>query len=116
MLPGILQNAGRIHDNVAEILKHNGGTFEVKGPWGFTNLNLFLTCDPANINHILCRNFKNYPKGPHFQRIFDVLGETKHLETKHARRNIKKCYSKLSLRVKSIKELVSNCEGKEVYL
>ncbi|CAH9083670.1 unnamed protein product [Cuscuta europaea] len=75
MLPGLLQNASHIHDYVTEILKLNGGTFELKGPWGFPNLNMLFTCDPANINHILCKNFKNYPKGPHFQKIFEILGD-----------------------------------------
>ncbi|CAH9138790.1 unnamed protein product [Cuscuta epithymum] len=75
MLPGLLQNASRIHDYATEILQLNGGTFELKGPWGFANLNMLLTCDPANINHILCKNFRNYPKGPHFQKIFEILGD-----------------------------------------
>ncbi|XP_019183428.1 PREDICTED: alkane hydroxylase MAH1-like [Ipomoea nil] len=74
MSPGFLQNAGRIHEYVTEILRQSGGTFEFKGPW-FANMDMLITCDPANVNHILCRNFENYPKGPRFQKIFHVVGE-----------------------------------------
>ncbi|VFQ58680.1 unnamed protein product [Cuscuta campestris] len=74
MLPAIVQNADRIHDYLTDLLVHNGGTFKLRGPW-FANMHMLITCDPANVNHILCKNFKNYPKGPHFQRIFEVLGE-----------------------------------------
>ncbi|XP_019183084.1 PREDICTED: alkane hydroxylase MAH1-like [Ipomoea nil] len=74
MLPALLQNAGRIHDYATEVLRQSGGTFEVKGPW-FANMDMLITCDPANVNHILCRNFQNYPKGSRFRKIFYVLGD-----------------------------------------
>nr|GLL19550.1 alkane hydroxylase MAH1-like [Ipomoea trifida] len=74
MSPAILQNAGRIHEYITEILRESGGTFEIKGPW-FANMDMLITCDPANVNHILCRNFQNYPKGPGFRKIFHVLGD-----------------------------------------
>ncbi|VFQ58678.1 unnamed protein product [Cuscuta campestris] len=74
MMPALLRNIDHIHDYVTDLLVHNGGTFEFRGPW-VANMHMLVTCDPANINHILCKNFKNYPKGPHFQRIFDILGE-----------------------------------------
>ncbi|VFQ91756.1 unnamed protein product [Cuscuta campestris] len=74
MMPALFQNVDRVHDYVTDLLVHNGGTFEFRGPW-VVNMHMLVTCDPANINHILCKNFKNYPKGPHFQRIFDILGD-----------------------------------------
>ncbi|XP_019183083.1 PREDICTED: alkane hydroxylase MAH1-like [Ipomoea nil] len=74
MLPALLQNAGRIHEYVTELLRESGGTFEIKGPW-FANRDMLVTGDPANVNHILCRNFQNYPKGPRFRKIFHVLGD-----------------------------------------
>ncbi|XP_019183533.1 PREDICTED: alkane hydroxylase MAH1-like isoform X2 [Ipomoea nil] len=74
MLPGLLYNAHRLHQFVTDILKESGGTFEFKGPV-LGNLDMLITCDPANIHHILSRNFSNYPKGPQFRQIFDVLGD-----------------------------------------
>ncbi|XP_031116888.1 alkane hydroxylase MAH1-like [Ipomoea triloba] len=74
MLPALLQNAGRIHEYVTEILRESGGTIEIKGPW-FANMDMLVTCDPANVDHILSRNFENYPKGPHFRKIFHVVGD-----------------------------------------
>ncbi|KAL3614878.1 hypothetical protein CASFOL_040539 [Castilleja foliolosa] len=35
---------------------------------------MIFTSDPANINHIFNKRFSNYPKGPDFQKIFEVLG------------------------------------------
>ncbi|XP_019183087.1 PREDICTED: alkane hydroxylase MAH1-like [Ipomoea nil] len=74
MLPGLLQNSRRIHDYQTEVLRQCGGTFEFKGPW-FANIDMLITGDPDNVNHILCRNFRNYPKGPDYRNIFDVLGD-----------------------------------------
>lgn len=74
MLPGILQNFHRIHSYATEILAEYGGTFELKGPC-FCNLDMLVTCDPANIHHIFSRNFPNYPKGPEFNKIFEILGD-----------------------------------------
>lgn len=74
MLPAILQNAHRLHEYGTGILKESGGTFEFKGPW-FANMDMVLTCDPANIHYILSKNFLNYPKGPEFRKIFDILGD-----------------------------------------
>ncbi|KAK3042625.1 hypothetical protein RJ639_000877 [Escallonia herrerae] len=33
------------------------------------------TGDPANVHYILSKNFSNYPKGPEFNKIFDILGD-----------------------------------------
>ncbi|KAL0443154.1 UNVERIFIED_CONTAM: Alkane hydroxylase MAH1 [Sesamum latifolium] len=74
MLPALVQNFNRVHDFATELLIECGGTFESKGPW-FSNTDMLVTCDPANIHHIFSRNFSNYPKGPEFRKIFDVLGD-----------------------------------------
>ncbi|XP_019183066.1 PREDICTED: alkane hydroxylase MAH1-like [Ipomoea nil] len=74
MLPAIQQNASRIHDYITEGLGQCGGTFLFKGPW-FANMDMLITCDPANVNHILSKNFENYPKGSRFRKIFYVLGD-----------------------------------------
>lgn len=74
MSPEILLNRNRIHDYVTDILKVSDGTFHLKGPW-FSNMSLFLTCDPTNAHYMLSKNFTNYPKGPDYSIIFDVLGD-----------------------------------------
>ncbi|KAK2972008.1 hypothetical protein RJ640_005028 [Escallonia rubra] len=74
MIPALFRNAHRVHDFATDILKVSGGTFMLKGPW-FANMDMLVTADPANIHHILSKNFSNYPKGPEFRKIFDILGD-----------------------------------------
>ncbi|MFS7922312.1 putative cytochrome P450 superfamily [Helianthus anomalus] len=74
MTPDLLLNIHRVHYLVINILTLSDGTFMLKGPW-FANIDMLLTSDPANMNHMLSKNFHNYPKGPEFRNIFDVLGD-----------------------------------------
>jgi cytochrome P450 len=74
MLPSLLANAHRIHDWLAEILLSVNGNFYIRGPW-LSGMAFFVTCDPANVHHILTQNFQNYPKGDEFSEIFEVLGD-----------------------------------------
>ncbi|KAL3821129.1 hypothetical protein ACJIZ3_007034 [Penstemon smallii] len=74
MLPALLKNSHRIHDYATEFLSECGGTFEFKGPW-FCNMDMLVTSDPANIHHIFSKKFSNYPKGPEFKKIFEILGD-----------------------------------------
>ncbi|KAJ9535416.1 hypothetical protein OSB04_un001467 [Centaurea solstitialis] len=73
-IPGVLVNIHRVHDLITGGLKRDGGTSMVKVPW-FGHWNILITADPANINHILSKNFANYPKGDKFSKIFDFLGD-----------------------------------------
>ncbi|KAL2528182.1 Cytochrome [Forsythia ovata] len=75
MLPTLLLSVGRIHDNCTDILRATKrGTFRFKGPW-FVNMEILATVDPANVHHIMSANFQNFPKGPKFREMFDVLGD-----------------------------------------
>ncbi|KAG7588415.1 Cytochrome P450 [Arabidopsis suecica] len=74
MLPGMLPQIPRIYDWTVEVLEASNLTFYFKGPW-LSGTDMLFTADPRNINHILSSNFGNYPKGPEFKKIFDVLGE-----------------------------------------
>ncbi|XP_059645159.1 alkane hydroxylase MAH1-like [Cornus florida] len=74
MLPGILLQIHRIHEWCAEILDPSKATFYFKGPW-FANMDMVGTVDPANVHYIMSANFSNFPKGPEFMKIFDVLGD-----------------------------------------
>ncbi|XP_058096319.1 noroxomaritidine synthase 2-like [Magnolia sinica] len=74
MLPSLLLNMHRLHDWCTEVLGATGRTFVFKGPW-FGCMDMLITCDPANINHILTTNFANFPKGSDYVEIFDVHGD-----------------------------------------
>ncbi|KAH7691010.1 Cytochrome P450 E-class group I protein [Dioscorea alata] len=74
MLPGLLTNVHQFHDWITNLLRASCCTFMFKGPW-FSSMDMLITCDPANINHIFNTNFKNYPKGEEFSEIFDFLGD-----------------------------------------
>lgn len=74
MLPELLRNSHRIHDYATDVLVQSGGAFQWKGPW-FCNMGFFLTSDPATIHHIFSKNFSNYPKGPEFNKIFEIFGD-----------------------------------------
>ncbi|CAH8313161.1 unnamed protein product [Eruca vesicaria subsp. sativa] len=74
MLPGMLGHIPRIFEWTVEVLEATNLTFSFKGPW-LSGTNMLLTADPRNIHHILSLNFGNYPKGPEFKKIFDVLGD-----------------------------------------
>ncbi|XP_019183016.1 PREDICTED: alkane hydroxylase MAH1-like [Ipomoea nil] len=74
MLPSLFLHVRKIHDRCAAVLSLHGGTFLLKGPW-FTNLDILITVDPANVHYIMSGNFENFPKGKEFKKIFDVLGD-----------------------------------------
>ncbi|KAK8712324.1 hypothetical protein V6N13_147564 [Hibiscus sabdariffa] len=74
MMPGLLLNVHRIHDWCTEILETRHCSFLFKGPW-FSNMNMLVTCDPADVHHIMSSNFVNFPKGPEFKQMFDILGD-----------------------------------------
>ncbi|XP_027076655.1 alkane hydroxylase MAH1-like [Coffea arabica] len=74
MLPNLILYANWLHDNCTKVARLAGGTFLFKGPW-FFNMDTLLTVDPANIHHIMSGNFPNFPKGPKFKEMFDVLGD-----------------------------------------
>ncbi|KAJ0988052.1 hypothetical protein J5N97_006408 [Dioscorea zingiberensis] len=74
MTPYLLLHGGNLYDWLTNILRESHCTFIFKGPWG-SSMDLLLTCDPANINHVFNSNFTNYHKGNHFSKIFDILGD-----------------------------------------
>ncbi|XP_074264357.1 alkane hydroxylase MAH1-like [Silene latifolia] len=74
MLPALFLNLHNIHDYVVEVVEKTQLNFVFKGPW-LANMQIFVTVDPANVHHIMSKNFGNYPKGPKFNEIFDVLGD-----------------------------------------
>ncbi|XP_010681237.2 alkane hydroxylase MAH1 [Beta vulgaris subsp. vulgaris] len=74
MIPALLKNIHRIHTYFIEVMEKSHMTFVFEGPW-FTNMHILATVDPANIHHVMSKNFGNYPKGSKFNEIFDVLGD-----------------------------------------
>ncbi|KAL1326542.1 hypothetical protein HN51_036654 [Arachis hypogaea] len=79
-VPGLIQNANRMHDWICENLRACGGTYQTcicALPFLARKQCLFtVTCDPKNLEHILKLRFDNYPKGPTWQAVFhDLLGD-----------------------------------------
>ncbi|XP_023730961.1 alkane hydroxylase MAH1 [Lactuca sativa] len=74
MTPSLLWNFNHVHDYMTDVLRNNGGTIMYKGPW-FSNMDMIFTSDPANFHYISSTNFHNYPKGPDFREMFDILGD-----------------------------------------
>ncbi|PSR91489.1 Cytochrome P450 86A22 like [Actinidia chinensis var. chinensis] len=79
-LPGLIENADRMHDWIADNLRTCGGTYQTcicAIPFLARRQGLVtVTCDPKNLEHILKARFDNYPKGPTWQSVFhDLLGE-----------------------------------------
>ncbi|XP_031109714.1 alkane hydroxylase MAH1-like [Ipomoea triloba] len=74
MLPGFLYYRNQAHQRVTNSMRLSGGTFLYKGPW-FANMDMLATVDPANVHHVMSANFMNFPKGPKFKEMFEVLGE-----------------------------------------
>lgn len=79
-LPGLIENANRMHEWIADNLRTCGGTYQtciVPIPFLARKQGLVtVTCDPKNLEHILKLRFDNYPKGPTWQAVFhDLLGE-----------------------------------------
>ncbi|KAJ9550366.1 hypothetical protein OSB04_014411 [Centaurea solstitialis] len=74
MIPGTLLNIYRLHDHITEGLTESGGTGMLKGPC-FASMDMLFTADPANVHHILSKNFSNYPKGDKYSKIFAIFGD-----------------------------------------
>ncbi|TXG67808.1 hypothetical protein EZV62_009083 [Acer yangbiense] len=78
MLPGLLLNVQRFHEYVTEALIYGSGVLEFKGAGWSPYSDFVFTSDPMNVNHILTKNFANYPKGSEgsdFREILEPLGD-----------------------------------------
>lgn len=65
-------NFHRLHDWCHSFFTHQHRTVELK----FFSTRIYLTVDPANVEHILKTNFRNYPKGEKTrEKLNDMLGE-----------------------------------------
>ncbi|KAJ4803261.1 hypothetical protein LUZ62_015827 [Rhynchospora pubera] len=74
MMPALICNIHHLHEWITSILDVTHCNFFFNGGW-FSGMNLFVTSDPLNIQHIFTSNFQNYPKGEEFSEIFDILGD-----------------------------------------
>jgi cytochrome P450 len=73
MLPALLGNLHHLHDWITSLLVASPLNFHFTGP-PRSGMQFFVTADPANVRHVFTSNFANYPKGPEFEEILDVLG------------------------------------------
>lgn len=75
MMPSLIYNLHDFHTWITDTLQVTGLNFLFRGSW-YSGMNILLTCDPSNIQHVFTSNFKNYPKGNEFLEIFDILGNS----------------------------------------
>ncbi|CAA2974865.1 alkane hydroxylase MAH1-like [Olea europaea subsp. europaea] len=54
--------------------KENPVTFKLNGPW-FAKMEMLVTVANENAHNITSANFQNFPKGPKFREMFDVVGD-----------------------------------------
>ncbi|KAK8446827.1 hypothetical protein SEVIR_9G550300v4 [Setaria viridis] len=73
MLPALLGNLHHLHEWITSLLVASPLNFLFTGP-PRSGMQFFVTADPANVRHVFTSNFANYPKGPDFEEIFDILG------------------------------------------
>jgi cytochrome P450 len=73
MLPALLANLHHLHEWITSLLVASPLNFHFTGP-PRSGMQFFVTADPANVRHVFTSNFANYPKGPEFEEIFDILG------------------------------------------
>ncbi|CAN6447182.1 unnamed protein product [Victoria cruziana] len=74
-LPSVLLHMNEVYDYITDVLVQAGGTFPYRGIWKGGAFG-FVTVDPANIEHMLKTNFKNYPKGKYYrERFSELLGD-----------------------------------------
>ncbi|WCJ31763.1 cytochrome P450 family 96 subfamily A polypeptide 1 [Euphorbia peplus] len=73
-IPQLATNLHQFHQWSTKVATRSKGTFYFKGPW-LMNMDMMCTVDPLNIKHIMSTNFYNYPKGPEFKEMFQVLGD-----------------------------------------
>ncbi|KAI3451569.1 hypothetical protein Pfo_008234 [Paulownia fortunei] len=59
---------------MTQVLAENKGTILFKTSW-FTNLDILVTSDPANVQHIINSKFSIYQRGSEFRKAFDFLGD-----------------------------------------
>ncbi|OUZ99315.1 Cytochrome P450 [Macleaya cordata] len=89
-IPSLLRNAHRVHDWTVEVSNTIGTTIVERGTI-FARLNLLYTCDPNIVEYMVKTNFANYPKGPEYIDMFEVLGHgifTVDFEPWHAQRRL----------------------------
>ncbi|XVF39057.1 hypothetical protein PTKIN_Ptkin01aG0005200 [Pterospermum kingtungense] len=66
-----------LHDKSAEILESSGGTFRFPPIYSwFANMDILVTCNPANVQHIMSTNFSGYHKGAEWKKRFDIFGDS----------------------------------------
>ncbi|KAL5714552.1 hypothetical protein ACHQM5_016496 [Ranunculus cassubicifolius] len=76
-VPVVLWYFSGIYEGLNEAFLSIGdgvGSFFLQGPF-FTRIKYLVTCHPENMEYILKTNFSNFPKGPDFKQIFEVLGD-----------------------------------------
>ncbi|KAI3451563.1 hypothetical protein Pfo_008228 [Paulownia fortunei] len=74
LMPTVYLKSHQLYDKMTQVLAENKGTILFKTSW-FTNLDILVTSDPANVQHIMNSKFSIYQRGSEFRKAFDFLGD-----------------------------------------
>ncbi|XP_073147957.1 alkane hydroxylase MAH1-like [Henckelia pumila] len=71
-MPTLYLESHRIYDKTAQMLSQNKGTILFKTSW-ISNIDILVTSDLANVQHIMNSKFSIYQRGLAFKDVFDFL-------------------------------------------
>lgn len=74
MMPTMYLKPHEVYDKITQLLAENNATILFKTSW-FTKVDILVTSDPANVQHIMNSKFSIYQRGSEFRNVFDFLGE-----------------------------------------
>ncbi|KAJ3694613.1 hypothetical protein LUZ60_010093 [Juncus effusus] len=74
VLPSVLTHLHHFHDLIVQALSASGLSLKFRGP-RFTGMDMFITCDPDNVNYVFNTHEKLYPKGGDLTDMFGALGD-----------------------------------------
>ncbi|XP_073119929.1 alkane hydroxylase MAH1-like [Henckelia pumila] len=74
MMPTMYLKPHEVYDKITHLLAENNATLLFKTSW-VTKVDILVTSDPANVQHIMNSRFPIYQRGSEFRNVFDFLGE-----------------------------------------
>lgn len=74
LLPTAYLKSHELYDKLTQVLAENKSTILCKASW-YTNLDILVTSDPANVQHVMNSKFSIYQRGSEFRKAFDFLGD-----------------------------------------
>ncbi|KAL7102011.1 hypothetical protein ACP275_08G092600 [Erythranthe tilingii] len=74
LMPTAYLKSHKLYDKITDVLSEHNGTVLFNTSW-FTNLDILVTSDPVNVQHVMNSKFTIYQRGTEFRKAFDFLGD-----------------------------------------